>query len=134
MLFILGSAIILFLHSTADILVREGIRARNSNHWETAALRFEDAARINLHSFDALFYRSWLALEQGQFAVSLDYADRALVNMPHSFDALHIKGLALEKLHRNDKAAEIFQQVLSLFPPHEGAQTALPRVSNAKNS
>lgn len=117
-----------FRASVADILVRSGIRDKNSGQWDAAATQFEEAHHADPSSFDALYYRALLALEQGRPRTALEFANRALDLRPYHYMALFYRGLALEKSGKTAEAAEDFRQVLRLFPSYQPAREGLDRL------
>lgn len=119
-----------FRPSVADILLRQAIDARNANQWNRAAALFEESLRLDPQGYGAAYYRAVLALERNQPRDMLGYADWALQNDPYSYEALFLKGLALESLGRTSEAARAYEEVLRLFPPHAAAREGLRRVSS----
>lgn len=117
-----------FRSSIADILVRGAIHDKNAGQWDAAADQFEEARRTDPYSFDAPYYRTLLALEQGRPRTALEFANRAIDLQPHHYMALFYRGLALEKSGETAKAAENYRQVLRLFPPYQPAREGLERL------
>jgi tetratricopeptide (TPR) repeat protein len=117
-----------FRSSIADILVRSAIHDKNAGQWDAAADRFEEACHTDSYSFDAPYYRTLLALEQGRPRTALEFANRANNLQPHHYMTLFYRGLALEKAGKTAEAAEDFKQVLRLFPPYQPAREGLERL------
>jgi hypothetical protein len=117
-----------FRTSIADILVRGAIHDKNAGQWDAAADRFEEACQTDPYSFDAPYYRTLLALEQGRPRTALEFANRAIDLQPHHYMALFYRGLALEKSGETAEAAENYRQVLRLFPPYQPAREGLGRL------
>ncbi len=117
-----------FRTSIADILVRGAIHDKNAGQWDAAADRFEEACQTDPYSFDAPYYRTLLALEQGRPRTALEFANRAIDLQPHHYMALFYRGLALEKSGETAEAAENYRQVLRLVPPYHPAREGLGRL------
>ena len=88
---------------------------------------FEESAELDPFGFHAPFYRAVLALERKNGKIAETYATRALRAEPYRYDALFIKGLALEYQGKYKEAVKAYQDVLRLYPIHPQAEMTLKR-------
>lgn len=119
----------LFRRSVSDILLHDAIAIRNRGQLDDASGKFDEAIRLAPHSYQAHYYRSLLALEQGQPQAALEHSENALRFQPSSFDALFVRGIALKDLERYPEAQETLHRVLRLFPFHEPARQVLEQIN-----
>lgn len=117
-----------------DLLLRRAENALEAGDAQQAA--FHASALID-HAPDfaeAYATRAVAWFELSQYGLALDDLRSALALEPRHFGAMQGLAVILEQTGDPEAAAEVWRQLLVVFPAHPGATEALDRLENSSDS
>ena len=102
--------------TAADVLIAHGLERHQSGDLESAAQIYRQVLQSCPHHPEALHLLGMVYKAVKQYALALDYLERAIAVAPEKPNYYHNLALVLRCLDRNAQAAEAFEQALRLQP------------------
>jgi tetratricopeptide (TPR) repeat protein len=115
--------------ASMDLLLKRGRDALESED-NTRAIEHLSALTDHAPEFaEGWHVRATAFYRAGLYGPALDDLERALALNPNNYNAIFGLGIMLQEFGDLDRAAELFDRVLSLHPHHEPAKEARDRLA-----
>ncbi|MER0238841.1 tetratricopeptide repeat protein [Fulvimarina sp. MAC8] len=114
---------------TIDLLMRRATRAMGQKESETVLDLLDQVLVLEPDYAEAWNRRATAHFASGQYGKSISDIEQTLVREPRHWGALMGLALILERTKQDEKALEVYREVLDVYPALKSAQDAVGRLS-----